>query len=441
MSEISVGTYDLIGILAIFLLVFANGFFVASEFSLVAVRRSRVAQLVAERRANARALLRAVDHLDANLAATQLGITISSLALGWLGEPALAHLIEPLFVDLFGSWARLSAHGVAITVAFAIITTLHIVLGELAPKSLALQRSEATSLWIVRPLALFRFLLWPAIYLLNGLGNWLLRRAGLGATTGEQSLHSPEELKMLVTASGRAGLLHDVQREAVERIIGIGQRHISDFMTPRPEVTWINADGTREEMLRRIRECRHEQILVSRQTVDSLMGVVRKRDLLDQTLDGQQLDPLALVKEALVVHDAAPVLKVFDELKRRPGQMAIVVDEYGSLQGIVTQTDLLEAIAGDVQGQNPDVVERSDGSLLMDGAMLAADAFERLEVTAPPDHDDFHTLAGYVLFKLGRLPSTGESMTSDGWRFEIVDMDGRRIDKLLVTREASSASS
>jgi CBS domain containing-hemolysin-like protein len=437
MTDIDGSTYELLGIVAVFLLVFANGFFVASEFSLVAVRRSRVAELVAQRKTNARALQRTVEHLDANLAATQLGITISSLALGWIGEPALAHLIEPLLTNLPGTWATIGAHAIALTVAFAIITTLHIVLGELTPKSLALQRSEATALWIVRPLALFRFLLWPAIFLLNGLGNQLLRLVGLRAGTGEESLHSPEELKMLITASSRAGLLHEVQQEAVERIFSIGQHRISDFMTPRPDVVWINADGSREHMLRRIRDCRHEQIVVSRGNVDDVIGVVRKQDILDQALDGRPLDPLALVKEALVVHNAAPVLRVFEQFKRRPVHIAVIVDEYGSLDGIVTQTDLLEAIVGDIEGEQPIVIEREDGSLLMDGRMLATEAFERLQIHERPERSNFHTLAGFALFQLGRIPAIGDHFTWRGWRIEVADMDGRRIDKLLVSKKAS----
>jgi CBS domain containing-hemolysin-like protein len=437
MSTTDGSPLDLIGILLVFVLVFANGFFVASEFSLVAVRRSRVAELVAQQRANARALQRAVDHLDANLAATQLGITISSLALGWLGEPALAHLIEPLLVGLLGAWAQTGSHAIAIAIAFAIITALHIVLGELAPKSLALQRSEATALWVVRPLRLFLLLLWPAIFLLNGLGNQVLKLAGLRPGTGEGSLHSPEELKLLATASGQAGLLHQVEQEVVERVFNIGQRRISEFMTPRPEVVWIDGDDSQEEILRTIRECRHEQIVVSQGNIDDVIGVVRKQDILDQTLDGKPLDPLALVQEALVVHEAAPVLRVLENFKKRPIRMVVVIDEYGSFEGIVTQTDLLEAIAGAIPSaddEEPEVVERDDGSLLMDGMMSANEAFDRLQLYHRPDIGDFDTLAGFALFRLGRLPNAGDYFHWEGWRFEIVDMDGRRINKLLVSK-------
>ncbi|MGQ0581208.1 MAG: CNNM domain-containing protein, partial [Reyranella sp.] len=189
------------GLLAVFLLVAANGFFVAAEFSLVAVRRSRVLELVAAGKMNAKALERALEHLDSNLAATQLGITISSLALGWIGEPAIAHLIEPVLAGSIGSLAGISAYAIAVAISFILITALHIVLGELAPKSLALQRSESTALWVVRPLGLFRWLLRPAITVLNGLGNLVLRLCGLQAGMGEASMHSAGELKLLVAES------------------------------------------------------------------------------------------------------------------------------------------------------------------------------------------------------------------------------------------------
>jgi putative hemolysin len=425
---------DIIGILSVLLLVAANGFFVASEFSLVAVRRSRVAQLVAAGRTNAKALLQAVNNLDANLAACQLGITISSLALGWIGEPAVATLIEPALVGVLGSMATAGAHAIAVAIAFSIITILHIVLGELAPKSLALQRSEGTALRIVRPLNLFRRLLWPAIVSLNGLGNLVLRLCGLRPGNAEESLHSPEELKLLIAASQEAGLLQRAQQELVERVLSIGNRRITDIMTPRVDVEWIDADDDREEILKRIRECRHEQLLVGKGTVDVPIGMILKKDLLDQVLAGQALEPLSVIRQPIALHEAMPIFRVLEQFKRAPVRLATVLDEYGALQGIVTQTDLLEVIAGElpeVDGEGPGIVERDDGSFLIDGMMSAPDCFDRLGFSGGPT-GDFHTVAGFALSQLGHLPEIGESFDYEGWRFEVVDLDGRRIDKVLA---------
>jgi len=357
----------LLGVVSVLVLVPANGFFVAAEFSLVAVRPSRVAELVAAGHPKASVLQRAINNLDANLAATQLGITISSLALGWIGEPALAGLIEPLLMALPAFLATAGSHAIAIAISFMIITTLHIVLGELAPKSLALQRSEDTALSVVRPLGLFLFVLRPAIIALNRLGNLILRFFRLRPGAGEGSLHSPEELKLLVQASQDAGILKEAQEEVVLRVLNIGERRISDIMTARPEIDWIDAAGDRDRVLSTIRACRHEQLLVGRGSIDEPLGMVLKKDLLDQVLDDQTLDPLAVIGEPLLVHEAMPIFKVLEMFKKAPVRLAIVVDEYGSLEGIVTQTDLLEAIAGDLpeaEGEEPKVVEREDGSLL-----------------------------------------------------------------------------
>ncbi|GJE56571.1 hypothetical protein EKPJFOCH_3078 [Methylobacterium thuringiense] len=408
----------------------------AAEFSLVAVRRSRVAELVNEKRLNAKALQHATDKLDAHLAATQLGITISSLALGWVGEPALAHLVEPAFAWLPEKFAGIGAHTLSVAIAFVIITALHIVLGELAPKSLALQRSERTALVIVRPLGLFLMVFRPAIMFLNGLGNGVLKLMGLQPGTGEENLPSPAELSLLVTASHDAGFLHEAQEDAVARILAIGERRIREIVTPRGEVDWVDLDDSPEEIVRAIRECRHEQIVVSRAFIDDVVGVLRKQDLLDQLLDGKAPDVAAAMREPIVVHEGLAILKVLEAFRTKPVRMAIVVDEYGSLEGIVTQTDLLEAMAGEIPdpGEEQMVVERADGTLLIDGMMPAGEAFDRLDFADKPRTDDFSTLAGFVIVELGRIPTEGDAIETQGWRLEVIDMDGRRIDKILAQR-------
>lgn len=429
---------DIGGLIAVLVLVAANGFFVAAEFSLVAVRRSRVVELIAEGRMNAQALDKALGNLDANLAATQLGITISSLGLGWVGEPALAHLIQPLLGESMGAWAGITSYTIAVAIAFIVMTTLHIVLGELAPKSLALQRSEGTALWVVRPLTVFLWLLRPAIVVLNGLGNLVLRLCGLRPGTGEGSLHSAGELKLLVAASQDAGLLQAAQEEVVMRALDAGNRRVGDIMTPRTEVDWIDFDDDHEEIVTALRESRHEQLLVSRGSIDELVGAVSKRHLLNQLLAGSPLDLEAVIGKPLLVHEATPVFKVLDEFKQAPVRLAVVVDEYGGLEGIVTQADLLEALAGELpetEGGQPDVQKRADGSLLIDGMAPAGDIFNRLALAAPSTSGRFHTIAGFALAQLGHLPVAGEKFAYEGWSFEVVDMDGRRIDKLLAHRE------
>ena len=376
------------------------------------------------------------DRLDAYLAACQLGITISSLALGWIGEPALARLIEPLLAGL-GSFAVAGSHAIAVAIAFTIITALHIVLGELAPKSLALQKTEATALRRGTPTLGLSFSA-PT-------GDRFTerpRQSGAQAMRPpswrlpKNSLHSPEELKLLIAASQEAGLLRQEQQEVVARVLSIGDRPIGDIMTPRMDVDWIDIEDDRDTILKDIRECRHEQLLVGKGGIDAPLGMILKKDLLDQALDGKPIDPMAALREPLVVHEATPIFKVLEQFKKAPVRLAMIFDEYGALEGIVTQTDLLEAIAGDlpgVEGEEPDVVEREDGSLLINGMMPAQDAFERLSLRTPPDEGDYHTVAGFVLHELGHLPEVGEHFDHEGWRIEVIDLDGRRIDKVLAT--------
>ncbi len=437
-------------LLAVLGLVAANGFFVAAEFSLVGVRRSRVEELVAQGQVRAGVLQRAVDNLDANLAATQLGVTISSLGLGWIGEPALARLIEPALAGL-GGFARAGSHAIAAGIAFAIITVFHIVLGELAPKSFALQRPERTALLVVRPLSLFLVLFRPVIFLLNGLGNAVVRLCGLEPGHTEGQLHSTEELKLLVAASKEAGLVEQAQQEVVERAFGMGERRVRAIMTPRHDIYWIDADGTSEAMLHGIRQSRHEQVVVARGTLDKVVGILRKQDLLDLHLDGKLLlldgdnhssaALLTAIREPLVVHDGATVLQVLETFKNRPVQMALIVDEYGALRGVVTQTDLLEALAGEITDADNelDITKREDGSFLVDATMPIQEAFSQLGIQkVPGDGGEYRTLAGFVLWRLGRVPVTGEHFeleaAGDLRRFEVIDMDGHRVDKVLVSR-------
>jgi len=442
MDTIDDATLTALKLVAVLILVLANGFFVAAEFALVSVRRSRVAELVQEGRPNALFLQKVTDNLDAYLASTQLGITISSLALGWLGEPALAHLIEPALVWLPTGWSEAVSHGVAVAIAFLIITSMHIVLGELAPKSLALQRSERTSLWVVRPLAVFTFLLRPAIIGLNRLGSAVLALCGLKPGHGEGAHHSPEELRLLLSASQEAGLIERAQTEAVSRVLLVADREVNDIMTPRVDIHWLDLDDAPEEMLKAIAECPHEQIVACRGGIDEPVGVVQKRDLLAQVLAGKPLDVAAAVREVPAVHEHLPVLQAFEQFRSKPVRMAFVVDEYGGLEGIVTHTDLLEAFAGelpDAEGEEPLVTERVDGSLLIDGSMPARDAFARLAVPEPEDdEDDYNTVAGFAIARIGRIPETGTRFSFAGWDFEVVDMDGHRIDKILAARPASA---
>ena len=279
---------------AVVLLVAVNGFFVATEFALIGVRRSRVDELAEQGSGSARLLQRALDALDTNLAATQLGVTLSSLALGWVGEPAVARLLEPGLHLLPLSHAAAAIIGA--TLAFVVVTSLAIVLGELAPKNLALQATERTALAVIGPLTAFRSVFRPAITVLNALGTGVLHLVGLYGETSETSLHSPDELKRLVAASTEGGLIEGAQQEVVERAFDMTALRVCSIMTPRHKIMWLDADAPEAERMATIRQNRHALTLVARGKLDTLLGVVRKQDLLDAYLDDQPLDPVALAR-------------------------------------------------------------------------------------------------------------------------------------------------
>ncbi|MGE0281007.1 MAG: hemolysin family protein [Rhizobiaceae bacterium] len=428
----------LIKLVAVIVLVIANGFFVAAEFSLVAVRRSRVEQLSNEGHWLAPSLLKASDNLDAYLAATQLGITLSSLGLGWIGEPAVAALLEPLFSQLPAPFHALGSHAVAFVIAFTLITTLHIVFGELMPKSLAIQKAEKVSLAIVRPLAFFLILFRPAIVVLNGFANWMLRKIGLNPASGEEHLHSPEELKLLFDAASRAGLIHEGQGDLVDRALTLGERKIGSCMTPRADFEWIDANAPLSETRRKIIASSHSRFPVHSPDFDTHAMVTAKAVL---SLDpaSVRLPPESVVP-AVVVQENAAVLHILDQFRRNRTEWALVVDQHGEVQGLVTTHDLFDALAGDADAYPIEMPpsEAADAEPVEEqvfDAGISMDDFRR-QLRRPRlganDRSDYHTVAGFALERLRRLPQTGEIFVHDGLRFEVRDMEKFRITRLSV---------
>lgn len=424
-------------LLSVIFLVLANGFFVAAEFALVALRRSRVEQLVIQAHPRAKALQRAVNNLDAYLAATQLGVTISSLGLGWLGEPAIAVLVEPALHWLPKSLSQTSAHTLSVVIAFTIITSLHIVLGELAPKSLALQRTERTAFAVINLLELYLVIFRPAVQALNSLGNFVLKLIGLEPGSSEELLHSTEELKLLVAASHEAGLLGEAEQDVVERVFSIGNRQVSAFMTPRTEMVWLDIDEPLSTIRNQVVESIHSFFPVGQQSIDNLLGMVQTKEFLTQN-PTQAIELQALLKPLLYVPESMKALNLLELFKKSATHLALIVDEYGVTQGLVTITDIVEAIVGDIPTSeelaDPDVVQREDGSWLLDGLLPIDELKEILDIRKLLSGAgvNYQTLGGFVVNQLGHIPLIAEHFEWAGLRFEVVSMDGNRVDKVLV---------
>jgi CBS domain containing-hemolysin-like protein len=438
-----------LGLGAVAVLVAANGFFVATEFAIVAVRRSRLEQLAAEGNAGAQGATQVVRRLDTYIAACQLGITMASLALGWVGEPALAHLVEPPLEALIGTFAHGAAEGVAVGVSFAVITALHIVAGELAPKGLALQRPEATAIFVARPMRLFELVFrWPIAFL-NGIGNGVLHLFGLHAAGGHEAVHGVEELRLLVAGSQRAGMVEASEARIASRAFTFADLTAGALMTPRTEVEGVPLGISPDVLLERLSATSHHRLPVFEESLDTIVGVLNVMDCYRTLIasdgtrqGGPAFDLRTLVRPVVAVPESKPADALLDEMRTSGRYFAVVLDEYSGTAGIVTLEDLMEALVGTMApdadalaGTNgapqAAATAAADGSLLVDG-LTRLEEWEDLTRTrlAPEDHEAVETLGGLVMSRLERIPDTGDEIAVAGGRLRVEQMDGRRVAQL-----------
>jgi CBS domain containing-hemolysin-like protein len=429
MTTALASVWDLAIILA---LVFANAFFVAAEFALVTVRPTRVNQLIAEGSRRAHAVRRALNDSDRYIAATQLGITIASLGLGWIGEPAIAALIEPLLKQLPARVAEASLHTIAVVVGFSVITALHIVLGELAPKTIALQRAEATALWVAHPTEWFMKAFWPFIAVLNGLGRRVVRVLGFAQEATHAHVHSPEELGMLVTESAHAGLLDVHERDMLHRVLEIGELTAAQVMVPRTELAAIPITASPGDLAKILDPNPPSWAAIHRETRDDMAGVILLKDVAAMLLRAQPFDLASILRPLPVVPETLHADEVLIAMQQQQAEHALVVDEYGGVAGIVSADDVNRRLAGNV------VSKRSAGSqaggTTLDGLALLADVVR--EFGLPVEHDNVNTIGGYVLERLGRTPRPGDRVTVDGWTLTVEAMDGLRVARVRLTPPA-----
>lgn len=424
-------------VIAVLALVLANGFFVAAEFSLVTVRKTRIDQLIAEGHRGARTVRRAISDPDSYIAATQLGITMASIGLGWIGEPALASMIEPAFSFLPAPLSAATAHTVAVTIAFAIITALHIVLGELAPKTVALQHPETTALWVARPTEVFMKGFWPFIALLNGMGRATVNLFGLRAPSGHSMVHSEEELKMLVTASQEAGVLEEQEEQMLHRVFGFGDLTAGQVMTPRTEMTALPSSATAEQAIDLIGRVAENRLPVYRTGPDDIIGIAHVNELVPALLSRDKPFTLAdYVRELPTVPETMPCDEVLAEMQARGTHHAIVIDEYGGTAGIITFEGLMERIVGETVPTTGQGWERmttlADGSALINGLTLVHDVNERFGLHI--DDETYNTVGGYVLGRLGRRAKVGDRLDVEGRTMRVEALDGLRVARVFLSR-------
>jgi magnesium and cobalt exporter, CNNM family len=421
-----------LGLASVVVLVLANAFFVATEFALVSARRTRLDELAGAGDRKARLARRAVQSLGRYISATQLGITLASLGLGWIGEPALAGLISGGFTWLPKTLAAVATHAVASALAFVIITVLHIILGELVPKALALVYPEEVSRWASGPLIGFAWLMaWP-IALLNGTANRLLRLMGIAPPGEHERMHSPEEIRMLVEQSTEGGSMLKEDARLLQGVFEFSEKTAQEVMTPRTQMIALESGLTLPEAADEVAKARRSRYPVYTESLDEIVGVVHAKDILTALRARPNETVQGIMRPPLFVPGTREVEDVLADMKRLKTHLAVVLDEYGGTAGLVTMEDLLEEIVGPIYDEyDPqDRPSSGDGAARLDGAMPITEFNTKYD--AALDDTDYTTLGGYVFGQLGRLPRPGDRVTVMPHTFEVVEMDGRRVKSLRL---------
>lgn len=427
---------------AALLLVLLNGFFVAAEFAIVKVRSTKIRELAEQGDWRAVAAQNVIAHLDAYLSACQLGITFASLGLGWIGEPAVAQMIEPT-LRAAGVTNPTLVHTIAFTVAFIFISFLHIVLGELAPKSLAIRKPEKTSLWLAPALRAFYWLMYVPIIALNGTANWILRLVGIEPVGETEQAHSSEELRMIVGASHAHGVLNATERRLLENVIDFSEREVAEIMTPRVDMVCLFVNKSIAENLAIVRGQQHTRYPLAEGSADNVIGMIHIKDFITLTVEGaaeRTGSVLQSIKRpVLFVPERASIDALLRTIQATHTLMAIVVDEYGGVAGVVTLEDVLEELVGEIRDEFDDTeleVERRGGETIVDGGLPLNEVEEMFPDLVSDEESDVRTVGGLVLKELGRIPIAGDQVTLGPYRLEVVEMDNLRITRVKIERVA-----
>src|SRR5580704_14968794 len=440
----------LLRVFLILLLVAANAFFAAAEFALVSVRDTRIQQLIEARRIGARTVQKLHRNLDEVVNGVQLGITLTSLTLGWVGEPILARMVEAGLGNV--PYAAIYSHGIAIVAAFLLITFLHVILGELVPKSLALQRAEQVALAVAAPMDVFLTLTRPLLFVMSRAAGWVLRLFG-SRRIRQGPVHSPDELKLIVTASRQFGEIPPFQEEMIHKALELDNVTVREVMVPRPNIFSLPGDLTLSDALGRVVEEQHSRVPVydPQRGPEHIIGVLYAKDLMRWTRLRLTTAPDQLVaarvssmKISQIMHDmlVVPETKVLTELleefKQRKRHLAVVVDEFGSTAGVITVEDILEQLVGEIEDEfdvAPAQQALAEGELavVLEGSVSIRDLESQYQLSIPRD-SGFETLAGFILARMQRIPRQGENFEYDGHRYTVREVEGHRIAKVKIEK-------
>jgi CBS domain containing-hemolysin-like protein len=415
-------------LVAVGVLILLNAFFVAAEYGLVTARRTRIVELHHQGNRRARDVLRITSNPPRFIAAMQLGVTLTSLGIGALGEQALAHAFDDVMATVL-----------AVLLAYLILTLLHVVIGELVPKGIALGHSEGTALIVSAPVRGFFILFRPLIWFLQRSTEVVLRSLGLQPPGGEDDVLSEAELRMVVSQSTRHGEIEEQEQEMLYKVFDFADKEVADVMVPRPEVVALSVDLPPEQALEAVMDSPYTRYPVYRESLDNVVGILHVRDLFSALRDRgmHEVKLEEITRPAHIVPETKDLAALLAEFRRTNQHMAIVVDEYGEMEGIVTLEDLLEEIVGEIEDEfdlpDESVEQLDDDTIRIDGTFPIDDFNERFRTDLPVE--DYHTVAGFVFGLLGRQPEVGDDISHDGMRFDVLEVEGSRINKLAVTFE------
>ncbi|WP_418187204.1 hemolysin family protein [Aliarcobacter lanthieri] len=426
-------------IVALFL-VFLNGFFVLSEFAIVKVRKTKLEEFVKQGRRGAVLALKMSNSLDTYLSATQLGITFSSLALGWIGEPALAKLIESNFTFLANNPVLL--HTVSFVIAFAIVTFLHVVFGEIVPKSIAIAKAEVMVLYIARPLYIFWIVFYPLIRFFDIVAASVLRMLGVKPATEHELSHSEEELRIIVNESFRGGHIDSIESEIIKNAVDFSETVAKEIMTPRRDMICINSERTLEENMERIVKTRFTRYPYCHGGKDNITGMIHTRDLLNNALEGKEIDMSNFVRPIIMVPENTSISNILTRMNKSRIHLALVIDEYGGTSGLITMDDILEEIIGETTDEHDpkqETIKKIDeNNYELDGMVNIEKVEEILEIS----FDEIElsvTIGGRIINIVGRLPIEGETIEDKDCIYKILEVENNRIKRILCQKKEIEA--
>lgn len=429
--------YSTLMILAALFFVFLNAFFVLCEFSIVKVRHSKLEQLLKEKKGGAKQALEISSNLDTYLSACQLGITLSSLALGWLGEPAIARLLVAWLENT--TLSPTLTHTVSIAIAFALITLLHVVLGELVPKSVAIALADKTALLVARPLHIFWLLFYPLIKTFDFLAMLGLKFIGIKPAKESETVHSDEEIKIIASESQRGGVLDEFETEIIRNAVDFSDIVAKEVMTPRKDMICLNKNKSYDENMKIVSKYKHTRFPYINDSKDSILGMIHIRDLMKNEIVGGQKRLDDFVRPMFLVPENVSISKILIRMNKERTHTALVVDEYGGTAGLITMEDIMEEIVGDINDEHDDKIEDykklSDDIYEFKGRYDIESVEELLNIVYPEDLDQV-TIGGYVFNLLGRLPVVGDKAEDELCYYEVKRMDGNAIDKVKVMKKA-----